>query len=76
MRVPGRRPIALALAGVGSVTTMATIVLSVIPAEEEPHKGLVVTKILLSTTLAIDGGVVAIAKKKRRDLLSAEIHAD
>jgi amino acid transporter len=78
MRVPGGRPGALVLAGVGSVTTMATIVLSVIPAEEEPHKGLAVAKILLSTALAIGTGVVAfaIAKRKRRALLSAEIHAD
>jgi glutamate:GABA antiporter len=78
MRVPGGRPVALVLASVGMITTMATIVLSVIPAEEEPNKGLAVAKILLSAALAIAGGVAAfaIAKRKRRALLAVQVQAD
>jgi len=78
MRVPGGKPVAFALAALGTMTTLATIGLSLIPAEEEPHKGLAVAKIVLSTVLAIAGGVAlfAIAARKRRAFLAAHAQAD
>ena len=78
MRVPGGRPVALLLASVGMITTVATIVFSVIPAQDETNKGLAVAKVLLSTALAIGSGVAvfAIARRKRRALLSAQVHAN
>lgn len=68
MRVPGGRPVALVLAAVGFVSTAATIVLAVFPAEEEPHKGIAVAKVLVSTAVAVGGGAVVflIGQWKRR----------
>jgi amino acid transporter len=70
-RVPGGRPAAVALAALGFVTTAMTIVLSVIPAEEEPDKPLAVAKVLVSTAVLVASGatVFAIAQRKRRKLL-------
>lgn len=72
-RVPGGRPIALALAAVGFCSTALTIVLSVIPADEEPNKSLAVAKVLLSTAALILGGVVmfGIALYKKRKIPGA-----
>jgi glutamate:GABA antiporter len=67
-RVPGGRPIAILLAAIGFLSTSFTIVLSAIPAEEEPNKPLAVAKILLSTAILIVAGVAvyAVALYKRR----------
>jgi amino acid transporter len=74
LRVPGGRPVALALALIGFLTTSLTIVLSVIPGDEEPNKPLAVAKVLISTAVLIGGGVVmfAIAWRKRRALAVSE----
>src|SRR4029434_5402431 len=40
IRVPGGRRMAILVGVVGFLTTMGSIVLSVFPAESEPHKGL------------------------------------
>lgn len=60
-RVPGRRPVALALAVVGFLSTAATIVFSVFPAPDDPHKVLSVAKVLLSTIVLIAAGVTVFA---------------
>jgi amino acid transporter len=67
-RVPGGRPTALALAVVGLASTAMTIVLSVIPADEEPHKAAAVAKVLVSTVVLVGGGlaVFALGERKRR----------
>ena len=69
-RVPGGRPVAVALAVLGFVTTFVTIILSVIPADEEPNKPLAVAKVLLSTAALIVAGVAMflIARYKQRTL--------
>jgi Na+/phosphate symporter len=71
MRVPGGRPVATILAVVGFVSTAGTIVLSAIPADEEPNKPLALAKVLVSTAVLVGAGVVvfAIAQRKRRKLL-------
>jgi amino acid transporter len=68
LRVPGRRPMAFFLAAMGFVTTTVAIVLSVIPAAEEPHKALAVVKVVGSTVVLIGAGVAMflIAQRKRR----------
>jgi glutamate:GABA antiporter len=68
IRIPGGRAAALGLATLGFISTAVTIVLSVIPADEEPNKPLAVAKVLLSTAAVIGTGVIvfAIARRKRR----------
>ncbi|MGP8251399.1 MAG: APC family permease [Terracidiphilus sp.] len=70
MRVPGGRPAAIALAMLGLASTVATIVLSTIPAEDDPHPALAVVKIIGSTIVLLGGGVLAfaIARYKQRKL--------
>ena len=57
-RVPGGKPTARALGVVGFVTTLFTIVASVAPAADEPHKVLAVTKIAGLTGVLLAIGVV------------------
>jgi uncharacterized membrane protein YidH (DUF202 family) len=70
MRVPGGRPVAIAVAILGLASTAITIVLSTIPAEDDPHPALAVVKIIGSTIVLIGGGVLAfaIARYKQRKL--------
>ncbi|HTW78281.1 MAG TPA: APC family permease [Terracidiphilus sp.] len=70
MRVPGGRPVAIVLAVMGLASTAATIVLSTIPAGDDPHPALAVVKIIGSTTVLLGGGVLAfvIARYKQRKL--------
>jgi len=67
-RIPGGRPVALALAAIGFVSTAATIVFSVFPAPDDPHKVMSVAKVLLSTIGLIAAGIAvfAVARWKRR----------
>lgn len=68
MRVPGGSTVAIALAAIGFISTAITIVLSVIPPEEEPHKALAVAKVLVSTAVLIGAGVAVFfsARSKRQ----------
>ncbi len=70
MRVPGGRPVAIALALLGLASTVVTIVLSTIPADDDPHPALAVAKIIGLTTVLLGGGVLAfaIARYKQRKL--------
>ncbi len=70
MRVPGSKPVAIALALLGLSSTMITIVLSVIPSDDDPHPALAVVKIIGLTTVLLGGGVLAfaIARYKQRKL--------
>jgi amino acid transporter len=66
VRIPGGKVVA----AIGLLTTLLTIVLSVIPAEEEPHKWLAVIKVIVSTLFLVGAGVavyVASERKKRRN---------
>ena len=66
MRLPGGKPVAITLATIGLLTTLLTIVLSVVPASDEPHKVLAVTKILGSTALLVGAGIVVFWSAKWR----------
>jgi len=56
-RVPGGRPVAIALASIGLASTAITIVLSVIPAGDEANKPLAVAKVLGATIALVGAGV-------------------
>jgi amino acid transporter len=56
-RVPGGRPVAIALASVGLASTAITIVLSVIPAGDEANKPLAVAMVLGATLVLVGAGV-------------------
>jgi len=56
-RVPGGKPVAIALASIGLASTAITIVLSVIPAGDETNKPLAVAKVLVATFVLVGLGV-------------------
>lgn len=60
-RVPGGKPVAIALACVGLVSTSMTILLSVIPSADEPNKPLAVLKVVGGSTALIGAGVAIFA---------------
>jgi len=66
IRVWGGRRVAVVLAAIGFMSTLLTIVLSVIPGEDEPHKALAVAKVLVSTAVLIGAGVVVFLVAERR----------
>ena len=70
MRVPGGKPVAIALAMLGLASTVMTIVLSIGPDDDDPHPALAVVKIIGLTTVLLGGGVLAfaIARYKQRKL--------
>ena len=62
MRVPGGKPVAIALAATGFVVTAISIVLACIPPDEEPNKTLAVVKVVGSSAILVGarrGGVSA-----------------
>jgi hypothetical protein len=65
-RVPGGKPVAIALASVGLASTAITIVLSVIPGNEEANKPLAVAKVLGATMVLVGAGVVVFVAERRR----------
>ena len=58
IRMPGGKPTAILLASMGLSTTLLTIVFSVIPSADEPHKEAAVMKVLGSTLLLVAIGLV------------------
>jgi hypothetical protein len=57
-RVPGGKPVAITLASLGLASTVVTIILSVFPAEDEPHKAMAVVKVVGGTAVMIGAGIV------------------
>jgi glutamate:GABA antiporter len=66
MRLPGGRPTAVLLASVGLLTTLLTIVLAVVPPDDEPHKALAISKIIGSTFLLVGAGIAVFMTRKWR----------
>ena len=59
--MPGGKPVAIALASLGLLSTSLTIFLSVFPAEDEPHKAMAVVKVVGGTAVMIGIGAGAVA---------------
>ena len=71
-RVPGGKPVAIALGCLGLASTVLTLVLSVVPAGDEPNKPLAVAKVVGGTLVLIGAGVVVFVGarlKARRDVV-------
>ena len=58
IRIPGRKPAAIVLGTLGFITTLFTVVCSVIPTEDEPHKIVAVVKIVGLTGLLLVAGAL------------------
>jgi glutamate:GABA antiporter len=58
IRVPGGKPVAIALAATGFVVTLISIVLSCVPADDEPDKAFFVIKVVGSSLALVAIGVV------------------
>jgi amino acid transporter len=67
IRVPGGRPVAVALATLGFAVTTVSIALALIPAEDEPDKLLAVTKVAGLTLLLVAGGALVYFLGTRRE---------
>jgi amino acid transporter len=66
LRVPGGRPVATLLGGLGFAVTSAAICLAMIPAADEPNKVLAVTKVVGLTGVLLLGGAAVYFSGKRR----------
>lgn len=71
-RVPGGRPVAIAIASLGLASTALTIVLSTIPDADDPHPALAVVKVIGATALLVGAGVLVflVGAWKRRNTVS------
>lgn len=65
-RVPGKKPVAIALALVGFVATSATIVLSLFPGADQPNKALAVVKVVGATLVQLGLGIAVFTAERRR----------
>ena len=80
-RVPGGKVVAIGLASIGLASTMVTILLSAIPAADEPNKLLAVVKVLGGTALMVGSGaaVFLVGRYRAAELLrqsSASVSRD
>ncbi len=58
IRIPGGKRVAYFVGTLGFITSVVTIVLSLVPPSEEPHKILAVAKIVIATGALVGVGVV------------------
>jgi glutamate:GABA antiporter len=69
MRVPGGRPVAIALASIGLVTTGLSIVLACVPPDDEPNATLAVAKVVgLSLVMIASGAAMYGWRARVRDV--------
>jgi glutamate:GABA antiporter len=57
IRVPGGKPVAYFIGTLGFITSVVTIILSLVPPTEEPHKIMAVLKIVIATAVMVGIGV-------------------
>ena len=65
-RVPGKKPVAIALGVVGFTATATTIVLSLFPGADQPDKLMAVVKVAGATLVQLGLGVAIFATERRR----------
>jgi amino acid transporter len=66
MRVPGGKPVAIALAATGFIVTAVSIVLACVPPDEEPDKMFAVVKVVGSSLVLVGIGAVVYMLGRRR----------
>jgi glutamate:GABA antiporter len=66
MRVPGGKPVAIALAAIGFAVTLLSIVLACIPRDDEPNKMFAVVKVVGASAFLVAVGVVVYMLGRRR----------
>ena len=66
MRVPGGKPVAIALAATGFIVTAISIVLACIPADDEPNKTLAIVKVVGSSAVLVGIGAIVYLLGRRR----------
>jgi amino acid transporter len=76
-RVPGGRPVGIVLACIGFCSTAATIVLSALPAADEPHKSTALLKVIGGTAVMLAAGLAMflMGQYKARQLARTESSA-
>ena len=57
-RVPGGKPVAIALASLGLACTLVTIALSIVPSADDPDKLLAIAKVVGGMFVLVGAGVV------------------
>jgi amino acid transporter len=65
-RVPGKKPVAIALALVGFAATATTIVLALFPGADQPNKVLAVVKVVGASLAQLGLGVLIFVTERRR----------
>jgi amino acid transporter len=65
-RVPGGKPVAIALGSLGLASTAVTIVLSTIPGADETNKPLAVAKVVGGTAVLVGAGVAIFVAARRK----------
>ncbi len=65
-RVPGGKPVAIALASLGLMSTMATILLSTVPAPDETNKVLSVVKVVGGCAVLVGAGIAVFLVERQR----------
>ena len=66
MRVPGGKPVAIAVAATGFIVTAISIVLACVPPDEEPNKMFAVVKVVGSSAILVGVGAVVYLLGRRR----------
>jgi len=66
IRVPGGRPVSVALACIGFFTTAVSLLLAFVPPGDEPNKAFAAAKIVLLTLVLVAGGAALYAASARR----------
>lgn len=76
-RVPGGKPVAVILASMGLASTLLTIVLSAVPAGDEPDKSLALAKVVGGTVALVGTGIAVFlySRFKARIGNKAHLHA-
>ena len=65
-RLPGGKPVAIVLASAGLITTALTIVLAIVPPNDEPNKGIAIAKVIGSTFVLVAVGVAIFLRSRWR----------
>jgi glutamate:GABA antiporter len=66
MRVPGGKPVAIAVAATGFIVTAISIVLACVPPDEEPNKMFAVVKVVGSSAILVGVGAAVYFLGRRR----------